>query len=208
MFQETAGQDREASFGHGCVTAGIRGASLSGYAGRPGGVDFGDDGVEVIGTADVIDHTGPEGAGANFAGHEVGGVEAEAGGVGDQFSQAAFEFLSVHVWGSGLMDGESAAVRHPATGRFWGGEVFHEGVDFWPFVELSHDVTGDEEGAAVSCVDAGQVEDPIISAELDAFGEEGGDEVALFVEPAAWRVFKHGQGGIAEVGGDDGGTAA
>ena len=106
------------------------------------------------------------------------------------------------------MHRQRAAVRQPAAGRLRRGEVFHQGVYFGALVELGHNVASHQERLAVLLVYRREVENAIIFAKLRPFGEEGGDEVALFVQPTFRRVFKHGQRGVAKVGGDDGITAA
>ena len=151
---------------------------------RPGSVDLLEGSVFVNGTADVVGHILPEGASANSAGHQVGSVEAEGGRVQDDFGNAAGDRILVPVEVGVIVRGNCATGFDPTFDGFAGGEVLDDCANFGAVIEHGVDVASAENGLAIGGVNRGQVEEVIIYASHFAFGEEGGDEVALAVQPA------------------------
>ncbi len=176
---------------------------------RPGGVDFFEDGVEVSCAGDVVGHTGPEGAGADCAGHQVRAVEAEGSRLSDERRRcrARGPRRTYRAWRSGerrerRRSGASrkptaAVVKYSIRARTSGRSL-----------NIAMMSPATRKGLPYCVVDGGQVEEVVVHAGLGSLGEEAGDEVALLVQPALGRLFEHGRRRIAEVGGDDAVRAA
>ena len=155
--------------------------------------------------ADQVDHSGPEGAGADLARHQVRPVEAEGRGVDENL--ALFPQLVVGVGlGIGRLERrEQAGLGHPD----FVGERHLEEVD-----ELARRLrilgdrdqrTGAQNGSAEFRLGGKgrQIEEVGVLAQLGAFREEGGDERCLAMQVAFRRDAEEPLGAVAEVGRGD-----
>jgi len=94
--------------------------------------------------------------------------------------------------------GDGAASFNPGFDRVTRREVLDHSADFWAIVEHGIDVASHQHRRAVGRVHTRQIEERVIFTSNTAFGEEGGDEVTLLVQPALGLIIEHGLGGIAE----------
>ena len=165
-------------------------------------------GVQINGTGNIAGDLFPEGTSTNFTGHQVRTVETEAGSLIHEFRNTPVQSRTVHILCSGLVGSNCATTFHPTRDGLRGGEVFHQSTGFGAVIEHGHEVASYKERLPIGFINGGQIEEVIVNAIFSIFGEEAGDEVGLFVQPALGRVVEHRHRGVAKVRGNDGLTAA
>src|SRR5690606_13895188 len=112
----------------------------------------------------------PEGARPYFTGHQVRTVEAEAGRLGYEFRNTPVQVGAVQFAGCCLVGSNRATTFQPTAHRLRRGEVFHQSAYFGAIIEHGDQVTGYQEGTAISLVYGGQIEEIIIYAVFGTFG--------------------------------------
>ncbi len=152
--------------------------------------------------ADEVDHAGPEGTGADLAGHQVRAVEAEGGGGRQDLALLAGGVVDIGLLVHRLERGEEAAILHEDLMRERHLQVLDEGAGGLRVLGDGGQRAGAEHRLAEvwHLGNGREVEEVGIGADLRAFREEGRDEGRLTVHVAFGRRREEALGAVAEVG--------
>ena len=152
--------------------------------------------------ADQVDHAGPEGAGADLAWHQVGTVEAEGRGVGEDLALLPQRVVGIGSLVDRLERRHETALGHPDLVRERHLQELDEFARSLRVLGDQRQRTGAEHGLPRFGLGSigREVEEVGVLADLGAFREEGRDERRLMMQVAFRRHREEALRAVAEIG--------